>query len=111
MEDIPVLILACLEQTASAFQASPITGGSSIYPAVQNIMLAARALGLGTVLTTLHTKHEREVKELLGLPDSVATAALIPLGYPAQGERFGGSRRRSATEVTFYERWGQRAAD
>ena len=111
MEDIPVLILACLEQVPSAFRAAPITSGSSIYPAVQNILLAARALGLGTVLTTLHTQHEEEVKEYLGIPDNVATAALIPLGYPAQGQRFSHSRRRPAMEVTFNERWGQRAGE
>ena len=111
MEDIPVLILACLEQVPSAFRAAPITSGSSIYPAVQNILLAARALGLGTVLTTLHTQHEDEVKEYLGIPDNVATAALIPLGYPAEGQRFSRARRRPASEVTFHERWGQRAGE
>ena len=110
MEEIPVLILACLELTTRGYTASPITAGSSIYPAVQNIMLAARALGLGTVLTTLHTQHEQEVKEMLGIPEAVSTAALIPLGYPATGERFGGSRRRPVDEVTFHDRWGQRAA-
>ena len=107
MEDIPVLILACMERRPPGRDPVSITGGASIYPAVQNIMLAARALGLGTVLTTLHTNHEQEVKELLGIPDHVDTAALIPLGYPAQGENFGGSRRRPSSEVTFRERWGQ----
>ena len=109
MEDIPVLILACLDRPTPGYGPNPITTGSSIYPAVQNIMLAARALGLGTVLTTLHTKHEQEVKALLGIPESVSTAALIPLGYPAQGESFGGGRRRPSAEVTFHERWGQTA--
>jgi nitroreductase len=107
MEDIPVLILACLEQAALRPGHSPITGGASIYPAVQNIMLAARALGLGTVITTLHTRHEQEVKAHLGIPESVDTAALIPLGYPAQGQKFGGSKRLPAAEVTFHERWGR----
>jgi len=110
MEDIPVLILACLDSPTPPHGPNSLTPGSSIYPAVQNIMLAARALGLGTVLTTLHTKFEDEIKALLGVPDTVSTAALIPLGYPAQGERFGGGRRKSSAEVTFHERWGQSAS-
>ncbi len=107
MEDIPVLILACLDRPTAPHGPNSLTPGSSIYPAVQNIMLAARALGLGTVLTTLHTKFEDDVKALLGIPDTVSTAALIPLGYPSQGEKFGGGRRRPSSEVTFHERWGQ----
>ena len=106
MEDIPVLILACLDSPTPPHGPNSLTPGSSIYPAVQNIMLAAGALGLGTVLTTLHTKFEDEVKALLGIPATVSTAALIPLGYPAQGERFGGGRRRPSAEVTFHEYWG-----
>ena len=78
MEDVPVLILACQERPAGGNGTYTITSGASIYPAVQNIILAAGALGLGTVLTTLHTSHEQEVKVLLSIPDSVGTAALIP---------------------------------
>ncbi len=107
MEDVPVLILACQERLADGNTPNTIPAGSSIYPAVQNIMLAARALGLGTVLTTMHTRHEQEVKVLLGIPDNVDTAALIPLGYPAEGRRFGGSRRRPLHEVVFHEKWGK----
>ena len=109
MADIPVVILACISHDDPGRDAGSVTGGASIYPAVQNIMLAARALGLGTVLTTLHTKYESEVKEFFGIPDSVETAALIPVGYPAEGEHFGGSRRRPFDEVTSYDRWGQTA--
>ena len=107
MEDVPVLILACQERASDGNSPSSITSGSSIYPAVQNIMLAASALGLGTVITTLHTKHEQEVKELLSIPDNVDTAALIPLGYPADGRRFSRSRRRPLDEVVFHEKWGK----
>lgn len=109
MADAPVLILACIRRGQSGGH-GPITRGASIYPAVQNLLLAARALGLGTALTTLHTRYEDEIKALLGIPDDVETAALIPLGYPGEGEHFGGSRRRPASEVTHYERWGQGAA-
>ena len=103
MKDIPVLILACVNQGAS-------TMGSSIYPAVQNLMLAARALGLGTVLTTNHMRFEQEVKAFLGIPEDVDTAALIPIGYPVEGVRFGGSRRKPLTEVVSYDRWGRQPA-
>ncbi|PKB80654.1 MAG: hypothetical protein BZY88_08385 [SAR202 cluster bacterium Io17-Chloro-G9] len=106
MEDIPVLILACQQRPAAGNSPDGITSGASIYPAVQNIMLAARALGLATVLTTLHTSHEQEVKELLGIPGNVDTAALIPLGYPAEGQRFTSSKRRPLREVMFFEKWG-----
>ena len=110
MADIPVVILACINRDDPGRDAGVVTGGASIYPAVQNLMLAARALGLGTVLTTLHTQYEREVKDFFGIPDSVETAALIPVGYPAEGEHFGGGRRRPFDEVTSYDRWGQSAS-
>ena len=108
MGDVPVLILACLDREDPSGETPRLIRGASIYPALQNLMLAARALGLGTVLTTLHTEYESEVKELLSIPDAVDTAALIPLGYPAKGARFGGSRRRPVEEVVFHERWGAR---
>jgi len=74
---------------------------------IQNLLLAARALGLGTVLTTLHTQYEREIKALLHIPETVETAALIPVGYPAEGSHFGRARRRPLSEVVFHERWGE----
>jgi nitroreductase len=78
----------------------------AIYPAVQNLLLAARALGLGTVLTTLHTQYEREMKALLHIPETVETAALIPVGHPAEGVHFGHVRRRPLSEVVFHDTWG-----
>ena len=106
-DEPPVLILACLENTPGAPPTSR-GSGASIYPAVQNLMLAARALGLGTCLTTLHLRHEPDIKALLGIPDHVDTYALIPLGYPATP--FGPVTRRPVTEVTFHERWGETRA-
>ncbi|MBM3947511.1 MAG: nitroreductase, partial [SAR202 cluster bacterium] len=79
---------------------------SSVFPAVQNILLAARGLGLGTTLTTLHKRYERDIKHLLGIPDHVETVALIPIGYPARG-RFSPPPRRPVEEVAFGDRWGQ----
>jgi len=108
MATVPVLILACIDHGPAGTGPGPVTRGASIYPAVQNLLLAARALGLGTVLTTLHTQYEREIKTLLRIPDTVETAALIPVGYPAEGVHGGRARRRPLSEVVFHERWGER---
>ncbi len=112
MGDAPVLILVCYEYaTEDAVGSSTLLTGSSIYPAVQNLLLAARALGLGTALTTVHSMFEAEIKALLTIPASVQTAALIPLGYPSPAERFGGSRRRPVAEVTHFDRWSNTPGD
>jgi nitroreductase len=79
-------------------------GGSSIYPAVQNIILACRAFGIGTVLTTLHIFYEDEVKEILGLPREIQTYALLPMGYPIN--KFGPLKRRPVSEVAFLDTYG-----
>jgi nitroreductase len=106
MASVPVLILACIDHGDAGPRLGPVTRGASIYPAVQNLLLAACALGLGTVLTTLHTQYESEIKALLHIPDTVETAALIPVGYPAEGVRFGRARRRPLSEVVFHDTWG-----
>lgn len=101
MDDAPVLLLACIEHGGS----TNLTTGSSIYPAVQNILLAARGLGLASALTTFHKQYEDEVKALLGIPDNVETAALLPIGYPAEGARYGPTRRKPLDEVTHWDGW------
>src|SRR5262249_29942599 len=73
--------------------------GASIYPAVQNIILACRALGLGTTITTNHIRCEDEVKSVLGIPDDVQTFAMMPIGYPCG--RFGPLKRRAVAEITY----------
>ncbi|HXG42108.1 MAG TPA: nitroreductase family protein [Dehalococcoidia bacterium] len=104
LAEVPVLILACLRAGPSPVSTSE--RGSSIFPAVQNLLLAARALGLGGVLTTLHRVREREVRQLLGIPDEWETMALIPLGWPAVP--FGPVRRLPVEEVVYWERWGEK---
>jgi nitroreductase len=112
MPEVPAMILACVDHTQGSTPytvGEPIVRGryaSSIWLAVQNLFLAARALGLGTRLTTAHLRREEEIKALLGIPDQVETVALIPLGYP-QG-RFSPTSRRPAKEVTSYNRYGNR---
>ena len=76
-----------------------------IFPAVQNLLLAARALGLGTTLTTLHRGFESDLKALLEVPAAVEVVAIVPLGHPA--DRFGPTRRRPVARVAFRDRWGK----
>ena len=78
--------------------------GASIYPAVQNIILACRGLGLGTLITTNHIRCEDEVKALLRIPGDVSTFALMPIGWPI--DKFGPLTRRPLVEVAFADRWG-----
>ncbi len=83
--------------------------GASIYPAVQNILLACRGLGLGTVITTNHMRCEGEVKALLGIPEDIDTFALMPIGWPLG--KFGPLTRRPLDEVTHYDRWREAASE
>lgn len=99
--EAPVLVLACIGTDGLA----TITTGASIYPAVQNLMLAARALGVGSCITTIHKYRDPQVKEFLGIPAEVETAALIPLGYPLG--KFGRPPRRPVAEVAHADHWGQ----
>jgi nitroreductase len=75
----------------------------SVYPGVQNLFLAARALGLGTTLTTVHRLKEADVRSVLGIPDDVQTWAMIPVGYPTG--RWGEASRRPVEEVTYWDGW------
>ncbi len=102
LAEVPVLIIATVNNAGVAPVSPP---GASVYPAVQNLMLAARALGLGTCLTTLHRTHEAEVKALLGIPAGIDTMALIPLGWPRG--KFGAGARLPVEKVTCWDTWGQ----
>ena len=104
IHEAPVWIIPCLEGGAPTR-----TSGSSIYPAVQNMLLAARALGLGATLTTLHLQFETEVEAALGLPPGAHSYALLPIGYPMG--RFGPVRRVPLADVVFDSRWGQTYRD
>lgn len=100
--EAPVLIVACVDTEGAL---SGLILGASVYPAVQNILLAARCLGIGSTLTTIHRFRNERVKELLGLPPSVEAAAVIPLGYPLG--KFGPPPRKPVREVTYFDRWGR----
>jgi len=98
-ERAPVLVLPCLVR----YRDPTPTEGASIYPACQNLLLAARALGYGGVLTGFHVAVEPELRALLGIPDGVFMAATITLGRPAG--RHGPVRRRPLSEVVFEGAW------
>jgi nitroreductase len=95
MQDAPCIALAFTIQRGEA---------TSIIPAIQNLMLAARALGIGSVPTTLHALVLDRVYELLGVPQEMEFHLCIPLGYPRG--RFGPTQRRPTAETTFLNRWG-----
>jgi nitroreductase len=117
MDEAPVLLVPCIrpetlkwpplaehvDQAAVATQIDR-TKCASIYPAVQNVILACRALGLGTVITTNHLIYENEVREVLGLPSDIQTHALMPIGYPLG--KFGPMKRRPLGEVAMLDRFG-----
>jgi nitroreductase len=106
MGEIPVHIFPCLKDApGSAFQ-NPVSAksiGANIFPAVQNLLLAARAKGLAATLTTLHLMFEHEINALLKLPERAATFALIPVGYPVG--KFGPTRRLPVAELIGWDGW------
>jgi nitroreductase len=111
LAEVPVLIVCCLDHrhlgpiaAADGGLASPAAAYASIFPAVQNLLLAAHALGLGTTLTTLHRTFEEPLRTRLGIPPEVEIAALVPVGHPADQRR--PARRRPVMEVAFLDRWG-----
>jgi nitroreductase len=97
MGEAPVLLIPCAPRGMTRIE-------GAVYPAIQNLMLAARARGLGTTLTSLHRQDELAVTRLLGIPDDIQTFALIPLGYPLG--RWGEAPRLSLRQVVHWDRWG-----
>jgi nitroreductase len=100
--EAPVWIVACLEEGSAP---STRWSGASIYPAVQNMLLAARALGLGATLTTRHLLYEKETEAALGLPPGVHSYAILPIGYPMG--KFGAVGRGPLAEIVYEDRWGK----
>ena len=99
--EAPVWIVACLEDGPTPTRMA----GSSIYPAVQNMVLATRALGLGTTLTTRHMLFEKEADAALGLPAGVHSYAILPIGWPMG--KFGPVGRGPLKEIVYQDRWGE----
>lgn len=105
LQDVPVLVIPCVRprtDTAPLIQQASTMG--SVYPAVWSYMLAARARGLGTTLTTLHLLHERAAADLLGIPDHFQQVGMIPTAF-ATSTDFSPAPRRPLTEFRHLDRW------
>jgi len=110
LADVPVMLVVCarladVHPTDNRLGRLSIVGGASVYPAVQNVLLAARAEGLGTALTTLLCEQEPAVKRLLGIPAEVSTAAMVTIGWPVKPfpKKL---TRRPLSEMAFVDSYG-----
>ncbi len=111
MHEVPLIILACgkrdwpfvVPQEERVGLAPPSYG--SIYPAVQNILLTCRGLGLGASLTTVHQMFEPELREFFEIPEDYGVVASIPIGFPLGN--FGPVTRDPISKKAHYEKWGQ----
>lgn len=99
---VPTAVLFCVRPLPAV---PPLLQGASVYPAMQNFLLAARASGLGAVVTGWHVDAEPELREVVGIPDEWNLAALVVAGWPAG--RHGPVRRRPVVEVLALDRWDQ----
>ena len=102
-EQTPVVILACLVR----YREGGAYDGASVYPACQNLLLAARGVGLGGVMTLWHAPVETELRNLLDIPEGVFVAATITLGHPEGAH--GPVRRRPLGELVYDDAWGTSA--
>jgi len=97
IHEAPVWSVPCL--------AGPRGSGASIFPAVQNMLLAARALGLGATLTTLYLHYEQDAEAAMGIPEGYHSYAILPVGFPLG--KFGPVRRQKLADVVFADKWGE----
>jgi len=106
MHEVPVMIIPCIEGEVTdinGFRIASLYG--SILPAAWSLMLALRSRGIGSAWTTLHLRYETEVAQLLGIPDGVMQAALLPVAYYT-GDDFKPAKRVPASERTYWNGWG-----
>jgi nitroreductase len=111
LAEVPVLVVCCAQladvyPTDAGLGRLSVVGGASIYPAIQNVLLACRAEGLGAALTTLLCADEPQVKRRLSIPEDIATVAMLAIGYPERPfpKRL---KRRPLSEMVFLERYGE----
>jgi nitroreductase len=113
LHEAPVILVFCFDPSLLAITdaklgRASVVGGASIYPAVQNLLLACRTEGLGCVLTTLLCQAEAQIGPLLGLPEGWGTAAFVPIGYPVGTGHGAPVSRQPVAEMVFAERFGER---
>jgi nitroreductase len=105
LHEAPLLVIPCIEgrvENAGVLGQASIYG--SILPAAWSFMLALRARGLGTAWTTLHLIYEKQIAELLGIPDTITQTALLPVAY-TKGTEFQPAKRLPASHVTHWDAW------
>jgi len=93
--DAPVHLFIC----------GPAQSQGTVYPAIQNVLLACRALGLGSVVTAFHRAHDAEVRELLGIPEDQVAHGLLPIGWPS--DKIGPVSRIPVHKVASLDSWGE----
>lgn len=103
MHEIPALIVACFEYPEKVAGLEVYRQAGSVWPGIQNLLLTARALGLGAAPTTLALRDQEAVRELLHLPETFAALCLIPVGYPMGN--FGPVSRRPLEQIMRFDRW------
>lgn len=111
LADAPAMVLVLMPDISMTLTDAdgPLDVGTpfaSVYPAVQNLLLAARGLGLGTTLTTVYRIYQDEVRAICGIPGRYEVVALVPIGHPRRPFRVG--RRRPVEQVTHWQRFGVR---
>ena len=100
----PAIIIPCLYKLSSpTSEMNTLIAGSSIYLAIQHMLLAARALGLGTLMTTSHSLIEEVIRDVCKIPDDAQPAALIPIGFPAV--KFGPTKRKPVRDIIAWNQW------
>jgi len=105
MHEIPALVIACFEFDEPVPAGQAARAGSSLWPGVQNLLLAARALGLGAALTTLGLSDREASRKVLGLPDNIEAFGLIPIGYPLGN--FGPVTRLPVADTMRWDQWSE----
>jgi len=105
MQEIPALVIACFEFDEPVPAGQAARAGSSLWPGVQNLLLAARALGLGAALTTLGLSDREASRKVLGLPDNIEAFGLIPIGYPLGN--FGPVTRLPVADTMRWDQWSE----
>ena len=105
--DVPALVIPCIKgRLADTAPALAAAFYGSIIPAVWSFQLALRSRGLGSCFTTLHLAHEAEARKLLGIPDDITQAALIPVAY-TKGDDFKPATRGPVEHITYFNKWKQ----
>ncbi len=103
MHEIPALIVACFDYPEKVEGLGIYRSAGSVWPGIQNLLLTARALGLGAAPTTLALRDQDAVRRILNLPETFAALCLIPVGYPIG--KFGPVSRNPVSDIMRFDRW------